>query len=56
MPVKLAQDQKGFYYQYGNQKRYYFNPNNYKSWDNAHKKVLAQASAISIAKYYATKK
>lgn len=50
MPLKNLIDDKGCYYQWGNQKKYYYDPNNYKSELLAKKKAIKQYIAIFYSK------
>jgi hypothetical protein len=49
MPVHKSQDKKGYYYQYGKQKKYYFNPFSIRSMAIARKKAMRQGRAIVIS-------
>ena len=46
MPIHMNKDSKGYYYQWGNQHKYYFNPKSERSMDLAYRKVLKQVAAI----------
>lgn len=46
MPIMRNRDSKGYYFQWGNQKKYYYNPNNIKSEKEAYKNAVKQARAI----------
>jgi hypothetical protein len=45
MPVHRSQDSNGCYYQWGNQKKYYYIAGNIKSRENAKKKANLQGRA-----------
>jgi hypothetical protein len=47
MPIKLGQDNGKYFFQYGNQKKYYFTTAIGRV--NAYKKALKQAQAIVIS-------
>jgi hypothetical protein len=46
MPIKLKIDENGPYYQWGNQAKYYFKENDYKTQIEAYNKAARQARAI----------
>ncbi len=46
MPIIRGIDVKGPYFQYGNQKRYYYEKGNKKSRDEAKEKATRQRNAI----------
>ena len=46
MPIHRGRDSKGTYYQWGNQKKYYYKSGNPKSRKNAYNKTSKQAVAI----------
>ena len=52
MPVYQGNDQKGFFYQWGEHgKRYYFNQNSIRSMKIAHNKALRQGIAAHANGY-----
>lgn len=51
MPVQKGQDNYGYYYQWGNRKKYYYIPNNKDSEMNARYKAIQQGRAIIISRY-----
>ncbi len=46
MPIHRSKDSKGAYYQWGNQKKYYYIAGNKASRERAYKKCVKQAQAI----------
>lgn len=52
MPIRKHRDSNGYYYQFGNQHKYYFDPNNIRSEIIAYRKALAQAKAIEFSKHH----
>lgn len=46
MPIHRGKDSKGCYYQWGSQKKYYYQCGNKSSREQAHKKAQKQAIAI----------
>ena len=46
MPVHKGKDNKGSYYQYGGQKKYYFTPGKKQSEDAAKKRAGKQGRAV----------
>lgn len=51
MPVHRDRDSKGPYYQWGDQKKYYYESGNKKSRERAKKKAHEQARAIYASGY-----
>jgi len=51
MPVKEGKDLKGYYFQWGNGKRYYFDPRDQGSIDKAKALAMKQANAILMNGY-----
>ena len=51
MTVLEHKDSKGYYYQWGNQKKYYFIPVNRFSRINAYNKASRQGRAIEYSKH-----
>lgn len=51
MPVHRGQDEKGPYYQWGSQKKYYYVANNKASRERAKAKAEKQARAIYASGY-----
>lgn len=51
MPLYRGKDKKGPYYQWGNQKKYHYKPNNDISRKNAKLKAIKQMYAIYINGY-----
>jgi len=49
MPIHNGIDKKGHYYQWGNQKKYYYTIKNRKSREEAYKKAKKQGIAIRIS-------
>lgn len=56
MPVHMDEDDYGPYYQWGNQTKYYFNPNSRHSTSIAYDKAQKQGMAIWISRYYSQRK
>lgn len=52
MPLNKGYDKKGYFYRWGEQKKYYYNPNSQKSATEAAKKALRQGRAIGYSKYH----
>lgn len=46
MPIHHGIDSKGHFFQWGHQKKYYFNPNSQTSTDRAYGLALKQMKAI----------
>jgi hypothetical protein len=46
MPIHRGRDSKGYYYQWGSQKKYYYIPGNIQSREKAYNKAVKQAQAI----------
>lgn len=51
MPIHQGTDSYGSFYQFGNQKKYYYIPNNLISMNIARKKAAAQGRAIEWSKH-----
>lgn len=51
MPIHRGIDKNGTYYQWGTQKKYYYEPGNKKSRNIAYRKALKQAQAIYSSGY-----
>lgn len=46
MPIKVHQDDKGYFVQWGNHgAKYRFNPNSERSFEQAHKRAIQQMAA-----------
>lgn len=52
MPTKKGHDMKGFFYRWGNQKKYYFNPMSQLSMNLAKAKADRQGRAIEYSRYF----
>ena len=46
MPIRHGEDTKGHFIRWGNQKKYYYNPNNQNSYKDALNRVKQQIRAI----------
>lgn len=51
MPIHKSNDLEGPYYQWGNQKKYYFDPKKILSEMKAYEKAVRQAQAIYSSGY-----
>lgn len=51
MPIHTGKDKNGYYFQWGNQKKYYFNPYNGQSEKKAYENAIKQARAIYSSGY-----
>lgn len=51
MPIHQGKDSKGPYYQWGNQKKYYYTPGSKVSRERARQKAVKQAQAIYASGY-----
>ena len=51
MPIHKGKDKEGHYYQYGGQRKYYYNPINPKEERRAKKRATRQGQAINISKH-----
>ncbi len=52
MPVHRGKDSNGSFYQYGNQKKYYYKTRNQKLRNNAYLKAKRQEKAILLSSLY----
>jgi len=50
MPIHRGRDTKGPFYQWGEEKKYYYVANDVKSRDKAYQRALTQARAIEASK------
>lgn len=51
MPVKAGKDSKGCYYQWGDQKKYYYECGNKEAAKRAKEKASKQGQAIEISRH-----
>ena len=50
MPIRNHHTKAGYYFQYGNQAKYFYDPKNNKSIIRAYNLALAQTKAINVSK------
>lgn len=51
MPIRKGKDKNGFYYRWGNQKKYYYDPYSLYSENQAYSLSVQQARAIFSSGY-----
>lgn len=51
MPIRSGRDSLGYYYQWGNLKKYYYMPRNIRSRNIAYQSALRQAQAVYSSGY-----
>ena len=52
MPVHRGRDSSGSFYQWGSQKKYYYNPNSERSQKNAKAKAIRQGVAVHASGWH----
>ena len=52
MPIHTGVDQYGPFVQYGSQMKYYFSPDNIRSFNRANNRAMKQMAAIMYSQYH----